>query len=133
MSGKRSNSPGPLCRFTFADGRQCRSLAQPDFDGLCYHHGTASRPENLSRELAPMMRNSPRPSEVLHAERALLRAVREGTIPRNPFYALQRLVDLIRLTGRYAHDEQFSAGRGPFWDAIRKLLDRDDNEPDSGH
>jgi hypothetical protein len=133
VSGKRSNSPGPLCRFTFADGRQCRSLAQPDFDGLCYHHGSASRPENLSRELAPMMRNFPRPSEVLHGERALLRAFREGTIPRKRLYALQRLVDLIRLTGRYAHDEQFSAGRGPHWDAIRKLLAGDDKEPDSGH
>lgn len=133
MSGKRSNSPGPLCRFTFADGRQCRSLAHPDFDGVCYQHGTASRPDNLLRELAPMMQGSCGPPEVLHAERALLRAVCERRIPRNQLRVIHRLAELIRLASRYAHDQQSSAGRGPHWDAIRKLMDRAETNPDSSH
>ena len=41
MSSRRHHSPeAPLCRFAFSDGRHCATPAHPDYDGLCYSHGT---------------------------------------------------------------------------------------------
>jgi hypothetical protein len=63
MSSRRQHSPEvPLCRFAFADGRHCATPAHPDYDGLCYSHGTlaprTSRKDNLLRELAPLASGS---------------------------------------------------------------------------
>ncbi|MGB7436177.1 MAG: hypothetical protein WBR26_15835 [Candidatus Acidiferrum sp.] len=105
-----------LCRFTFADGRRCRLPAHPDFEGLCYSHGTfrprASRQDNFLREVAPLAQGSSRSADIRRAQRALSRASREQRISPDAVGAFDRLGHLIRLTGRYAHEEEFTSGHG---------------------
>jgi hypothetical protein len=133
VSGKRLNSPdSPLCRFAFADGRRCRSIAHPNFEGLCFQHGTfrsrASRHDNFLRELSPLAKGSTRAVDVSRAERALFRAFTEGRISAEQLAALHRLAALLRHATRFSRDEGFAAGCGPDWEAIRKLMDQRDSE-----
>lgn len=135
MSGKPHRSPAsPLCRFTFADGRHCRLPAHPQFDGLCYQHGTfrprASRQDNFLRELSPLANGSTRVADFRRASRALSRALSEERLSPQEFSALSQLSRLIRQTQRYALQESFASTHGPAWDDIRKLIDRED-EPSS--
>lgn len=86
MSGCRDDSPEtPLCRFAYKDGRCCAMPAHPDYDGLCYSHGTptprASRQDNLLRELAPLASGV----ASLRARRRALRAL--SPAPRPTRYA----------------------------------------------
>ena len=132
MSGKRPDFQDPSrCRFSFADGRRCRMPARLELHGLCFHHGTfrsrASRQDNFLREMACLTRGSAKPADYSRAERTLFRAFYEGRISAQEFGAFKQLSSLIRLTDRVANEEQFSAGCGPAWDAIRKLIDREDS------
>lgn len=107
-----------------------RLPAHPDFDGLCFQHGTfrprASRPDNFLREIEPLAKGSTRPLDIRRAQRALARAAREHRISPAEVHTFDRLASLIRLSGRYAQEEQFTICRGPAWDAIRKILDGSD-------
>ena len=136
MSGRRPNAQDvSLCRFTFADGRRCRLPARPDFDGLCFQHGTfrprASRQDNFLREIQPLAQGSCRQRDIHRAQRALSRASEEHRISPEAVGDFDRLASLIRLSGRYAQEEQFAAGLGHDWDAIRKLLDDPDDSASS--
>jgi hypothetical protein len=126
MSGKRDD-PSNLCRFTFTDGRRCRSLAHHAFDGLCFQHGTfrprASRQDNFLREIAPLAKGSSQVEDCAHAYRALLRAAQERRISSDQLRVLQNLSALIRSSGRYADAESWACASGPAWDKIRKLID----------
>jgi hypothetical protein len=126
MSGKRNSS---LCRFTFADGRRCRSIPHPSFDGLCFQHGTfrpgESRRNNFLREIAPLAQAAAKPSDLSHAHRALARALQEGLISSEKLLVLEYNGSLARLSGRYSHEDSFTSAGGPAWDEIRQLLDGD--------
>jgi hypothetical protein len=128
MSGKRDDS-FTLCRFTFADGRQCRSLAHAAFDDLCFQHGTfrprASRKDNFLREIAPLATGSSQIGDCAHAHRALLRAVEEGRISADQFRVLQNISEISRWSKDLADEDDWACARGPAWNNIRKLIEED--------
>jgi len=130
MSARRQHSPEtPLCRFTFSDGRRCSLPAHPDYDGLCYSHGTlaprASREDNLLRELAPLASGSSSIKARNRALRALSRAIAAGRVSPERAELLARIARLIENTGRFADQESFRSQSGPAWDRLRHLLDND--------
>src|SRR5713226_2529504 len=56
MSSLRPQDPKSLCRFTFADGRQCRTPRSPDHPHFCSDHARtdsqACAADKLARELS---------------------------------------------------------------------------------
>ena len=56
MSSLRPQDRKSLCRFTFADGRQCRALRSPDHPDFCFDHARkdsqARAADQLARELS---------------------------------------------------------------------------------
>jgi hypothetical protein len=56
MSSLRPQDRKSLCRFTFADGRQCRALHSPDHPDFCFDHARkdsqARAADKLARELS---------------------------------------------------------------------------------
>ena len=127
MSSRRSRDT--LCRFPFADGRRCAQPAHPDYDGLCFTHGTlaprASREDNLLRELAPLANGSSSVKARNRALKALARAIDANRLSPDLAATLLRLSRLIEQTGRSADQESFATQSGPAWDQLRRLLDQD--------
>jgi hypothetical protein len=131
MSGRRDDShSSPLCRFQSADGRHCRLPAKPKFDGLCHHHGTfrarASRQDNFLREITRLTHGSVREQDFARINSLVSRAASEQRISCERAAILLRIAGITRLSHRYAQLDDFKSARGPAWDAVRRLLDRED-------
>lgn len=122
----------PLCRFAFKNGRRCTTPAHPDYDGLCYAHGTfdarASRQDNLLRELAPLASGSSSVKARRRGHNALSRAVSTGRVSPQSAIILNRIEALIEQTGRFADEQAFASQSGPAWDRLRQLVDELDTK-----
>jgi hypothetical protein len=129
---RNDDSATPLCRFAFKNGRRCSMPAHPDYDGLCYAHGTfearASRHDNLLRELAPLASGSSSLKARRHGAQAVSRAVSAGRLSPESVPVLVRLGELIEQTGRFADEQAFASQSGTTWDRLRQLVDDLDTE-----
>ena len=105
-------------------------LAHPKFNGLCFHHGTfrprASRQDNFRREAASLANGTYREADFQRTAHALLRGFAEGHISPDSFSLLRWIASLIHQTHVHDLTESFNAGKGPAWDAIRKIIDSDE-------
>jgi len=128
MSARRSDSPQtPLCRFSFKDGRRCSLPAHPDFDGLCYSHGTftprASRQDNLLRVLAPLANGRSSKRARARALKGVVRALLTGRLSPERVRILTRISSLVEQTARFADEHAFTSQSGPAWDRLRQAVD----------
>lgn len=128
MSSRRNDSPeSPLCWYIFKDGRHCSQPARPDFDGLCYSHGTfvrrASRQDNLHHVLDPLANGRTSVKARNRALRALTRAITEGRVSPERAQLLTRISVLIDQSARFADSQSFTSTDSPAWTRLRQAVD----------
>jgi len=128
MSSRRSDTPEtPLCRFTFKDGRRCSLPAHPDFEDLCYSHGTfarrGSRQDNLRHVLEPLANGRSSKKARTRALKGVARAIAAGRLSPERVQVLSRITSLIDQTSRFADDQSFTSRTGPAWDRLRQAVD----------
>src|SRR6266446_2970528 len=106
MSSLRKQDRVSLCRFTFADGRQCRTPRSPNHPHFCFHHARkesrARSAGKLARELAYFFSGEYLSANDLSAALGrLIPAVVRGDIKpraaRTLAYLAQTLVQTIHL------------------------------------
>ena len=128
MSPRRSDAPESLlCCFTFQDGRRCALPVHPDYDSLCYSHGTlarrASRQDNLRHILEPLAAGRSSVKARRRALRGLTRAMAAGRLSPEQTRMLMQISLLIEQSARFADQESFTAKSGPAWTRLRQAVD----------
>src|ERR1700759_2128399 len=108
----RINPSGfPLCRRTYKDGRRCAQPAHPDYDGLCYNHGTmrprGSRNDNLRRELKPLLQSGFSQYDIHHAMPAVSSAIAAQRIDYSRAAVLDSVSRIMLDADRASTEEQF--------------------------
>jgi hypothetical protein len=132
MYGKQVESAEhPRCRRTFADGRRCRLGAHPDYDGLCFDHGTmsqrASRRDNFLRELLPLSKLGFTENDFQHAISAIERGQRARRVAPSRATVLKQLAHMLVRSEQMVAQEEFRTGCGPRWERLRNLIDERDS------
>ena len=128
MSSCRTVTPqAPLCSFTFKDGRHCALPAHPDYDGLCYNHGTftrrASRQDNLRHVLEPLANGRSSVKARNRALRGLSRAMSEGRVSPESARVMTRISVLIDQSARLADKGFLTSTDSPVWNRLRQAVD----------
>jgi hypothetical protein len=131
MSGKQIDSAEyPRCRRTFADGR-CRLAAHPDYDGLCFDHGTlsqrSSRRDNFLRELQPLSKLGFTENDFQHAITAIERGQRARRVAPTRATVLKQVAHMLVRSEQMVAQDEFRTGCGPRWERLRKLIDNRDS------
>ena len=132
MSSRRNDSPeSPLCWYIFKDGRHCSQPSHPDYDGLCYSHGTfvrgASRQDNLLHILDPLANGRSSARARNRALRGLSRAITEGRVSPERAQLLTRISVLIDQSTRFVDSESFTSTDSPAWNRLRQVVDELDS------
>ena len=117
----------PSAASRLRDGRRCYRPAHPDYDGLCYSHGTvarrASRQNNLHHVLEPLANGRSSKKARLRALKGMARAMGTGCLSPQQANTLTRISVLIDQSPHFADEESFTSKSGPAWDRVRQAID----------